>query len=160
MPVLRQEYTLFFCLPLSIQPRLNTQQQGRAWGGATPGARAPVVVSWALAEYSMANRKIAYTLGRGRALFLTKFLRIFFTHENSGTKFLKIFFQTYFPKKSWHEMAWNIHDTAWHAKIWHDMQYGLAWHVTRHFKFCLPIADGRSLSGDMRQTYQNRLPLL
>ena len=34
---------------------------------ATPGARAPVVVCWALAEYSMANRKIAYTLGRGWA---------------------------------------------------------------------------------------------
>ena len=30
MPVLCQEYMLFFCLPLSIQPRLNTQQQGRA----------------------------------------------------------------------------------------------------------------------------------
>ena len=51
MPVLCQEYMLFSCLPLS----------------ATPGARAPVVVCWALAEYSMANRKIAYTLGRGRA---------------------------------------------------------------------------------------------
>ena len=45
MPILCQEYMLFFCLPLSIQPRLNTQQQGRArGGGATPGARAPVVV--------------------------------------------------------------------------------------------------------------------
>ena len=30
MPILCQEYMLFFCLPLSIQPRLNTQQQGRA----------------------------------------------------------------------------------------------------------------------------------
>ena len=30
MPVLCQEYMLFFCLPLSNQPRLNTQQQGRA----------------------------------------------------------------------------------------------------------------------------------
>ena len=30
MPVLCQEYMLFFSLPLSIQPRLNTQQQGRA----------------------------------------------------------------------------------------------------------------------------------
>ena len=30
MPALCQEYMLFFCLPLSIQPRLNTQQQGRA----------------------------------------------------------------------------------------------------------------------------------
>ena len=66
MPLLCQEYMLFFWLPLSIQPRLNTQQQGRAGGGATPG-RAPVVVCWALAEYSMANRKIAYTLGRGWA---------------------------------------------------------------------------------------------
>ena len=28
MPVLCQEYMLFFCLPLSNQPRLNTQQQG------------------------------------------------------------------------------------------------------------------------------------
>ena len=44
MPVLCQEYMLFFCLP-----------------------RGPVVVCWALADYSMANRKIAYTLGRGRA---------------------------------------------------------------------------------------------
>ena len=32
MPVLCQEYMLFFCLPLSNQPRLNTQQQGRAGG--------------------------------------------------------------------------------------------------------------------------------
>ena len=30
---------LFFCLPLSIQPRLNTQQQGRAGGRHTGGAR-------------------------------------------------------------------------------------------------------------------------
>ena len=30
MPILCKEYMLFFCLPLSIQPRLNTQQQGRA----------------------------------------------------------------------------------------------------------------------------------
>ena len=47
MPVLCQEYMLFFCLPLSIQPRLNTQQQGHAWGSvgvATAGARAPVGV--------------------------------------------------------------------------------------------------------------------
>ena len=54
MSVLCQEYMLFFCLPLSSQPRLNllsTQQQGRA----------------PLADYSMANRTIAYTLGRGRA---------------------------------------------------------------------------------------------
>ena len=73
MPVLCQEYMLFFCLPLSSQPRLNllsTQQQGRAppvWRPPPLPARAPVVVCWALAEYSMANRKIAYTLGRGRA---------------------------------------------------------------------------------------------
>ena len=38
--------------------------------------------------------------------------------------------KTYFPRKSWHGMAWNIHDTAWHAEIWHDTpKYGLAWHV-------------------------------
>ena len=46
MPILCQEYMLFFCLPLSIQPRLNllsTQQQGRA------------------------HRKFAYTLGTGPA---------------------------------------------------------------------------------------------
>ena len=33
LPILCQEYMLFFCLPLSSQPRLNilsTQQQGRA----------------------------------------------------------------------------------------------------------------------------------
>ena len=30
IPVLCQEYMLFFCLPLRSQPRLNTQQQGRA----------------------------------------------------------------------------------------------------------------------------------
>ena len=44
MPVLCQEYMLFFCLPLSSQPRLNllsTQQQGRPWGG---GGGAPAVV--------------------------------------------------------------------------------------------------------------------
>ena len=35
--------------------------------GASPPARAPVVVCWALADYSMANGKIAYTLGRGQA---------------------------------------------------------------------------------------------
>ena len=46
----------------------HTTTEARAGGGATPGARAPVVVvCWALAEYSMANRKIAYILGRGRA---------------------------------------------------------------------------------------------
>ena len=41
MPVLCQEYMLFFCLPLSIQPRLSTQQQGHAWWGGrhTGGAR-------------------------------------------------------------------------------------------------------------------------
>ena len=34
MPVLCQEYMLFFCLPFSSRPRLNllsTQQQGRTW---------------------------------------------------------------------------------------------------------------------------------
>ena len=36
MPILCQEYMLFFCLPLSIQPRLNTQQQGRAPQCALP----------------------------------------------------------------------------------------------------------------------------
>ena len=37
--------------------------------GRHSGTRAPVVVcwGWALADYSMANRKIAYTLGRGWA---------------------------------------------------------------------------------------------
>ena len=30
MPALCQEYMRFFCLPSSNQPRLNTQQQGRA----------------------------------------------------------------------------------------------------------------------------------
>ena len=45
MPILCQEYMLFFCLPLSIQPRLNTQQQGRAGeGDRHTGARTPVVV--------------------------------------------------------------------------------------------------------------------
>ena len=44
MPVLCQEYMLFFCLPLSSQPKLNllsTQQQGRARRGGrhTGGAR-------------------------------------------------------------------------------------------------------------------------
>ena len=53
---------VFFCLPLSIQPRLNTQQQWHAPPVWRP--RTPVVVCWALTEYSMANRKIAYTLGR------------------------------------------------------------------------------------------------
>ena len=49
MPVLCQEYMLFFCLPLSSQPRLNllsTQQQGRAppvWRPSVP-APAPVAV--------------------------------------------------------------------------------------------------------------------
>ena len=41
---------LFFCLPLSSQPRLNLL--------STPPP---------MDDYSMANRKIAYTLGRGRA---------------------------------------------------------------------------------------------
>ena len=34
---------------------------------APPPRARHVVVCWALADYSMANRKIAYTLGRGRA---------------------------------------------------------------------------------------------
>ena len=117
----------------------------------------------------MANRKIAYTLGRGRAFIFDqipenifhpwkiggKFLKIFFTHEETGGKFLKIFFThaklganswKYFaPMKimgpnSWKYSSKHIfpknpdtachYDTAWHAKIWHDTQkYGLAWHV-------------------------------
>ena len=46
MPVLCQEYMLFFCLPLSNQPRLNTQQQGRArgGGGAPHRGRAPLLL--------------------------------------------------------------------------------------------------------------------
>ena len=72
MPVLCQEYMLFFCLPLSSQPRLRLlrplsisqhisaykKNKGGAggWGG---WGHAP--------DYSMANKKIAYTLGRGRA---------------------------------------------------------------------------------------------
>jgi len=54
MPVLCQEYMLFFCLPLSSQPRLNLlspQKQG-------PPPRPPVVVGWggwALADYSTAE---------------------------------------------------------------------------------------------------------
>ena len=41
MPVLCQEYMLFFCLPLSIRPRLNTQQQGCARGGRHTGGARP-----------------------------------------------------------------------------------------------------------------------
>ena len=44
LPILCQEYMLFFCLPLSIQPRLNTQQQGRAPRCGAPPLRALVVV--------------------------------------------------------------------------------------------------------------------
>ena len=36
MPVLCQEYMIGFCLPLNIQPTLNTQQQRRAPGAAPP----------------------------------------------------------------------------------------------------------------------------
>ena len=56
----------------SNQPRLNTQQQGRAQrcGASPPLTRASVVVCRALADYSMVNRKIAYPLGRGRLIFL------------------------------------------------------------------------------------------
>ena len=93
MPVLCQEYMLFFCLPLSSQPRLRLlrplsisqhipayKKNKRGAGGLRPP---PLPCSscmlryaeiccvawaaWALADYSMANRKIAYTLGRGRA---------------------------------------------------------------------------------------------
>ena len=45
MPVLCQEYMLFFCLPLSIQPRLDTQQQQGALGGGPPHqGRAPLLL--------------------------------------------------------------------------------------------------------------------
>ena len=39
LPILCQEYMLFFCMPLSSQPRLNllsTQKQGRGGGGGRP----------------------------------------------------------------------------------------------------------------------------
>ena len=62
-------YAIFlFAIEYSAKAQHTTtgaREGGR--GGATPGARGPVVVCWALADYSMANRKIAYTLGRGRA---------------------------------------------------------------------------------------------
>ena len=62
---------LFFGLPLSSQPRLNLlspQQQGRA-------------------DYSMANRKITYTLGRGRAYILD----MSSTSGNMGAKYFQGF---------------------------------------------------------------------
>ena len=63
MPVLCQEYMLFFCLPLSSQPRLRLLR---------PLSISEHISAYrknkgALADYSLANRKIAYTLGRGRA---------------------------------------------------------------------------------------------
>ena len=45
MPILWQEYILFFCLPLSIQPRLNTQQQGHARGGGPWNAETDCVLT-------------------------------------------------------------------------------------------------------------------
>ena len=60
-------YVIFlFAIEYSAKAQ-HTTTGARAGRGATPGARAPVVVCWALAAYSMANRKTAYTLGRGRA---------------------------------------------------------------------------------------------
>ena len=44
MPVLCQEYMLFSCLPLSVQPRLNTQQQGRAPPVCPPTLRGPLLL--------------------------------------------------------------------------------------------------------------------
>ena len=47
MPVLCQEYMLFFCLPLSSQPRLNllsTRQQGRVRGLGPHRVRAPLLL--------------------------------------------------------------------------------------------------------------------
>ena len=64
MPILCQEYMLFFCLPLSSQPRLNllsTQQQGRARGGGEWGHNRKIACT------QWRTEKIAYTLGRGRA---------------------------------------------------------------------------------------------
>ena len=61
MPVLCQEYMLFFCLPLSSQPRLNLlTTPPRPLRAHAPRAGGEV-------DYSMANRKIAYILGRGWA---------------------------------------------------------------------------------------------
>ena len=60
-------YAIFlFAIEYSAKAQ-HTTTGARAPGVAPPPARAPVVVCWALADYSMANRKIAYTLGRGRA---------------------------------------------------------------------------------------------
>ena len=126
MPILCQEYMLFFCLQLSIQPRLNTQQQGHAPRCGVPLPHcAPmlllVVVCWALAEYSMANRKIAYTLGRGWAYIFWHFFKIHFPKN---------------PNTAWHVMFMTRHDTpkygmARHAKIWHGTwNHDMAWHGT------------------------------
>ena len=143
MPVLCQEYMLFFCLPLSSQPRLRLLPPPLPCSFCMLRYAEICWVAWAawaLADYSMANRKIAYTLGRGRAFIFDqipenilrpwkkwrqipenifhpwknggKFLKIFFTHENSGTEFLKIFFQTYFSQKI---LTWNGMECLWHG---------------------------------------------
>ena len=75
MPVLCQEYMLFFCLPLSSQPRLNllsTQQQGRAGGGGggARGGGAGEVEPWLTTQGQTEKKHILLT-GEGK---------IFFTH--------------------------------------------------------------------------------
>ena len=61
-------YAIFlFAIEYSAKAQ-HTTTGARGWGGRRHnGARALVFVCRALAEYSMANRKIAYALGRGRA---------------------------------------------------------------------------------------------
>ena len=113
--------------------------RGARGGGATPGARAPVVVRWALAEYSMANRKNSiYSWQRTGIYFWPNSWKYFAPMYPLAGDMSKIwdqipgymfhpcthfwdFFKIHFPQKSWHGMAWNIHDTAWHAtcRTWH-----------------------------------------
>ena len=82
-----------------------------------------------------------YPLAEGMSKIGTKFLKMLCTQvptswrhvTNLGPdswKYCDVFSKSIFPKKSWHGMAWNIHDTPWHAKIWHGTAcQNMAWHV-------------------------------
>ena len=81
MPVLCQEYMLFFCLPLSIQPRLNTQQQGRATRCGTPHPARPCCCVLSLCWILKCKQKNSITLGRGSSS----------TTGNMGAKYVQEF---------------------------------------------------------------------
>ena len=82
MPVLCQEYMLFFCLPLSSQPRLNllsTQQQGRAPPLWRPPPLRAQVEPWLTTQWQTEN-DMSSTSGYMGAKYVQEFGPVFVLH--------------------------------------------------------------------------------